>query len=367
MARAEELEPPVTGRTVVRLPDADPDDDPSLPTILGAGLLMGIADAVPGVSASTIALAIGIYERLIASISGLIDDTRHLLLPSRTTPSGTSAEPSRPNPRDPETRTRILHRLRLLTPLFLAIMIAYYHVTKVLVGPEDHPGWLITPDTAPCVYAFFTGLVLFSLPIPWRRRRCPAGRHLPYAAISFIATFTIVGLPFLTQTPHPAFFPFGGALAVSVMLLPGVSGSLMLLMVGQYTAMAGALHDLDIGVIALFGSGAITGLLLFVPIMRWLLEHRHDATLAVLTGMMAGSLRSLWPWKSNYDIAAGPLTNALPGSTLLEWVLILTSLAAGAAVVLLLSRLEARIAPTLTPDPTPGTEPTTRSDAEEDA
>lgn len=328
-------EAPEAVRTIVEVPTAAEDQPPWYQS-LGAGLLMGCADAVPGVSASTIALIIGVYERFIAALGGCIDWARGLVLPSEQHP--------RPQP----LLEPLVGPLRLLVPLGVGMLTAYYFVTLLLVGPDEDPGLLRIASSAPYVYAFFAGLVLASLAVPWRRRRHPEQtKHGAYALIAFVLTFTIVGLPFATSKPPLWALPLGGMLGVSVMLLPGVSGSLMLLMIGQYTTVSGALHDRDLVVISVFAVGLVLGAALFVPVMRWLLEHRHDATLAVLTGMMAGSLRSLWPWKENYDLEHGALVNAAPFGGAVEIFGIAFAVAAGVLCVLALGRLERRLAPEL--------------------
>ena len=133
------------------------------------------------------------------------------------------------------------------------------------------------------------------------------------------------------------------AMAVAVMLLPGVSGSLLLVVLGQYTKVAGAIHDRQLVPFAVFLGGVVLGVLLFVPFLRYLLRRHHDLTMAGLTGLMAGSLRALWPWKSHYDLkdeSLGRMVNVGIGS---DWPWVLLALAAGAASVWFLDRLAKRI------------------------
>ena len=134
---------------------------------------------------------------------------------------------------------------------------------------------------------------------------------------------------------------FGGAGAISVMLLPGVSGSLLLVILGQYTTVAGALHDRAFGKLGVFGVGMLIGIASFVPLLKWLLDKHHDLTMAALTGLMAGSLRALWPWKSNYIPKQGEMTNiGIDTDTLL---VVVGAMAIGGAVVWLLAMFERRI------------------------
>lgn len=290
---------------------------------LASGLLMGGADAVPGVSGGTIALIIGIYERFIDALGTMVRSP--LLIANR------------------EGRARLKSALGLLVPLGVGILISYYLVTKILVGPEDDPGWLLRDDRAPICYAFFFGLVLFSLREPWRRISKVTPAHIGAAVAGCAAAALFVGLPYRTGEPAMWMIGLGGAGAIAVMLLPGVSGSLLLVILGLYTTVAGAVHDRDLGILAVFVIGMGLGVATFVPFLRYLLRARHDLTMAVLTGLMAGSLRALWPWKTHYDpkaVELGPMENTGIGD-LLPWVLV--AFAAGGGIVWLLAMLERRI------------------------
>jgi len=287
---------------------------------LVSGLLMGGADAIPGVSGGTIALIIGVYERFIGSLSTMVRSP--LLLRTRA------------------GRQQIVDALALLVPLGLGIAISYFLATRLLVGPTDAPGILRRPETAPACYAFFFGLVLMSIREPWRRIKSGgAGRYVA-AALGCAAAAVFVGLPHQTGELATWHLLYGGAFAIAVMLLPGVSGSLLLVILGQYATVAAAVHDRDFGKLGVFVVGLVIGIALFVPVLRLLLRKRHDVTMATLTGLMAGSLRALWPWKDNYDAKAGPMNNLGVGGGL-HWVL--GALVLGAAVVWLLARFERNI------------------------
>jgi putative membrane protein len=132
----------------------------------------------------------------------------------------------------------------------------------------------------------------------------------------------------------------GGAGAISVMILPGVSGSLLLVILGQYQVIVNALHDRDFTTFGIFLSGIVLGVITFVPILRRVLKSHHDLTMAALTGLMAGSLRALWPWKSSYDIKAGQMSNTGIGDGV---AFVLLAALAGAAVLFLLHLLEQRL------------------------
>ena len=299
-----------------------PNEKPMPPHWAAAsGFLMGGADAIPGVSGGTIALIIGIYERFIGSLGVAIKTP--LLLRSR---SG---------------RKNVVAAFRFLVPLGIGLLIAYYLATKLLVGKTEEPGLMRRMATAPACYAFFFGVVLASIPQPWRRIKDGFSvKNVVAAALGCAAAVIFVGLPYQSGTPATWMLLWGGAGAIAVMLLPGVSGSLFLVIVGQYNLVASAAHDKDVAILGVFALGLVIGLVTFVPILRLLLARRHDITMAVLTGLMAGSLRALWPWKTGYDPKVAPMTNVGPfGSPL--WVIV--GLLAGVAVVLLLTRLEKRL------------------------
>jgi len=292
-----------------------------------SGLLMGSADAVPGVSGGTIALIIGIYDRFIDALATVVKAPMLL--------------------RSAEGRAQLFGALYLLVPLGLGAATALFLVTRLLVGPEESPGILIRPATAPICYGFFFGLVLISLREPWRRIGAPGLAHVGVALLAAAGAAVFVGLPYSTAEPETWMLALGGAGAISVMLLPGISGSLLLVILGQYATVAGALHDRAIGVLAVFALGILLGVVLFVPLLRHLLHRYHDLTMAALTGLMAGSLRALWPYKDNYMPKAGPMLNTGIGDHL-AWVIVAVVL--GGATVVLLAILERRILSLDTPE-----------------
>ena len=280
-----------------------------------AGLLMGSADAVPGISGGTVALVIGLYRRLIDSIATVLEYPRRRDFEALRAP------------------------LAFLLPLGLGMAVAYWLVSRLLIGPESNPGILLRETTAPLCYGLFSGLVAVSLREPWRRIDAPQREHLAFAGAGAVATFVMLGLPFATSTPAGWMLPVGGALALTAMLLPGVSGSLVLVMLGQYATIAGAVHDLRLAPLLWFGSGGLVAALVVVPRLQRLLIERPGRTLAVLTGVMAGSLRALWPWKASYDVRAGDLSPQFVGE---NWPEVALAALLGGILVLALERLSRR-------------------------
>ena len=276
---------------------------------------MGSADAVPGISGGTVALVIGLYRRLIDSIATVLEYPRRRDFEALRAP------------------------LAFLLPLSLGMAAAYWLVSWLLIGPESNPGILLRETTAPLCYGLFSGLVAVSLREPWRRIDAPQREHLAFAGAGAVATFVVLGLPFATSTPAGWMLPVGGALALTAMLLPGVSGSLVLVMLGQYATIAGAVHDLRLAPLLWFGSGGLVAALVVVPRLQRLFIERPGRTLAVLTGVMAGSLRALWPWKASYDVRAGDLSPQFVGE---NWPEVALAALLGGILVLALERLSRR-------------------------
>ena len=276
---------------------------------------MGSADAVPGISGGTVALVIGLYRRLIDSIATVLEYPRRRDFEALRAP------------------------LAFLLPLSLGMAAAYWLVSWLLIGPESNPGILLRETTAPLCYGLFSGLVAVSLREPWRRIDAPQREHLAFAGAGAVATFVVLGLPFATSAPAGWMLPVGGALALMAMLLPGVSGSLVLVMLGQYATIAGAVHDLRLAPLLWFGSGGLVAALVVVPRLQRLLIERPGRTLAVLTGVMAGSLRALWPWKASYDVRAGDLSPQFVGE---NWPEVALAALLGGMLVLALERLSRR-------------------------
>ena len=274
-------------------------------THLAQGLAMGSADVVPGVSGGTVALVVGIYERLIHSIragaSGLFAAVRLDLAGAR----------------------RRLGEVEwgLVLPLGIGIVTALY------IGSRFVPHLLETYPVQ--VRALFFGLILGSLVIPLRRMRHIGVAELGVMALAAVAAFLLVGLPprEIADPPLPLVFGFA-AIAICAMILPGVSGAFLLLVLGIYEPTLRALSSLDLPYVAVFVAGAAVGLGLFSKLLEWLLEHHHEWTMAALVGLMAGSLRALWPWLTE---ERGLLAPPDAGSLWVAAALI----ALGAAVVLI--------------------------------
>ncbi|CAN5267537.1 DUF368 domain-containing protein [soil metagenome] len=252
------------------------------------GCAMGSADIVPGVSGGTVALILGIYERLIGSIRA-----------AASVPLAAA--------RGDRRRARSLLReveWALVLPLAAGI------ASALVVGAAVIPGLMERhPEGS---RALFFGLIAAALPIPWRRVRARRASVYGIAAIAAAGAFALVGLPpaELAEPALPLVFA-AASVAIVAMILPGVSGSFLLVIMGMYAPTLAAVNDRDLVYVAVFAAGAVVGLGLFARLLEWLLAHRHDATMAALVGLMVGSLRALWPWQ---DADRGLLAPTADGS-----------------------------------------------------
>lgn len=235
---------------------------------------MGGADIIPGVSGGTMALIVGIYKDLIGAIG-----------------DGFTAVVTfvRGRPREAWDQFRGLN-WALLIPLALGIF------TAIGIGSLFVPE-LLDAYPVQCRAVFF-GLVAASLVIPWQERHEHQNWHYAAAAVAAIVAFLLVGLPRSGDAADPSVFRIAGtaAVAINAMILPGVSGAFLLEVLGLYRPTLDALRSLDVGYVVTFCLGAGIGLGLAAKGLGWLLKHYHDVTMAVLVGLLAGSLRALWPW-----------------------------------------------------------------------
>jgi len=250
----------------------------------GCGLLMGLADAVPGVSGGTIALILGIYEKLLNSLSTFTSFFKNGFPKS--------------------AQTKFVCSLYFLLPLSMGMFLSYYIVTKILVGSESSPGLLMVKDTAPYIYSFFFGLVLISIKEPWKFVSNPSKNNYLMILLGIMVIFVYTKYP-LENTGN-VFLVISGALALTAMLLPGISGALVLLTLGLYEEIVGYVHNVEVIPLLYFFLGGLISLFTFVPLMNKMLNDYKELTMSLLTGLMVGSLITLWPWKENYGKGSLP-------------------------------------------------------------
>ncbi len=192
--------------------------------------------------------------------------------------------------------------------------------------------------------ALFFGLVAASLVIPWRERTEHLTSHIVFAVIAAVMAFFLVGLPRSGDLADPSMVRvfLTASVAINAMILPGVSGAFLLEVLGLYRPTLDALRSLDIPYVLTFMSGAAVGIGIAAKGLGYLLKHHHDRTMAVLVGLLAGSLRALWPWvgyvghthsDGSVERVPDPSVLLAPGS---GWILALVLALAGFAFVSLL-------------------------------
>ncbi|MCB0444662.1 MAG: DUF368 domain-containing protein, partial [Gelidibacter sp.] len=173
----------------------------------------------------------------------------------------------------------------LLTGIIISF-VSFMRLAKYLI--EYHPV---------LIWSFSFGLIIASLFFVGKQiKRWNFAAILALIFGAFVAYY-ITSLPSMTNNSHPLFLFFAGALAICAMILPGISGSFILVILGAYKTLSDALHDFDFKKIGIFALGALIGLLSFSHVLKWLFKHYHNITLAILTGFIFGSLNKIWPWK----------------------------------------------------------------------
>lgn len=285
------------------------------------GVGMGAADVVPGVSGGTIAFIVGIYDELIDSIKSINGKSLKLFF------TGKWAE-----------FWKMING-NFLVSLVLGIAISVFSLAKIIT-------WLLT-DHPIMVWSFFFGLVLASTWFvgkdikEWNKKTIPA-----FIIGVGVAYYITVATP--AETPSNLFFIFlCGAVAICAMILPGISGSFILVLLGKYFFIMEAVKTLDIVVLLVFLAGACIGITTFSRILSYALKHFRNITLAVLTGFMLGSLNKVWPWKRTLETftdshgVVKPLVeaNTLPNQHIIEAIVLMI---VGFFLVYFLEKLSSR-------------------------
>ena len=256
------------------------------------GLAMGAADVVPGVSGGTIAFISGIYEELLRSI-GNVAPALVLLLKGRIADAWKLANAN--------------FLLVLLAGIGTSILTLAKVITYLL---ETHP----VP-----VWSFFFGLVLVSVYIVAREiKRWNIGLFALFA-LGAAAGYWITSASPVQWSDSLLVLFFAGAIAICAMILPGISGSFVLVLMGLYPTVLGALKDFNLPVILVFASGCAVGLVSFARVVSWLLQRWHSVTLAFLAGLMLGSLNKIWPWKFVELVEVNSVTRSIPAVEINMW------------------------------------------------
>ena len=281
---------------------------------------MGSADIVPGVSGGTVALVLGIYDQLIRNISTGARGLKELLTGDVTAFRATF---------------RSIEWIWLIS-LLAGILTAVFALSSIIEHLLDNEPVRMA--------ALFLGLILGSIWVALRMLdRIDAAAVGLMVAVG-VVFFLLLGLRSDTHAADDAaevvtkswwVFFVAGAIAICAMILPGISGSFLLVMLGMYTEVLGAVNDRNFFVLAVFALGCVVGLGLFSTLLNWLLANYHRLVLAAMIGLMLGSTRVLWPWPGG----TGTTTMTLPRD---DVAIPLLLVAAGAAVVVVVDLLAVR-------------------------
>lgn len=288
------------------------------------GIAMGAADVVPGVSGGTIAFISGIYEELLVSISNINLKTISILKQEGFKGAWNSINGN-----------------------FLATLLAGIGVSVITLAK----GISFLLDTEPILlWSFFFGLVVASVIFIGKQITQWNFKTILAIVIGTILAYNITILePLVTNESSLFFYFISGALAICAMILPGISGSFILVLLGSYKMILEAIHSRDLKLIFTVGLGVIVGLLSFSKVLKWLFFNYKNLTLAALTGFIIGSLNKIWPWKETLSWRTNshgeevPLLQKSVNPFLIEDNQIFFSIAmaiVGYAVILILEKIE---------------------------
>lgn len=275
------------------------------------GLAMGTADIVPGVSGGTLAFILGIYERLLKALTSFNVAAIRLLFRGQIKALWQHIDGA------------------FLLCLFGGILFAIFSLANLIVYLlEFHPVPL---------WAFFNGLIIASLPLLVRNIQWNALRGILFVLGAVFAMLITTLTPMQTN-PSAWLFFIAGFIAICAMILPGISGSFLLLIMGMYAPMTAAVSGLQFGVLILFALGCVTGLMIFSRVLTFALKRAHDAMLALLSGIVLGALFRIWPWQIENQLVSPTAYSEYFGSSQLGYAVL--AFIIGALVIRGLLQLE---------------------------
>ncbi|MGD9662208.1 MAG: DUF368 domain-containing protein [Porticoccaceae bacterium] len=255
------------------------------PLLFIKGIAMGAADVVPGVSGGTIAFISGIYDELIDSLKAINPGALKVLCREGVTPFWRAINGN------------------FLVVLFAGIFTSILSLAQLVRYLLEHQPLLI--------WSFFFGLIVASIIYVVRQQRC-------WRFVQILGLMSGTGLalaaafsPPMAVHISPLTVFFSGMLAICAMILPGISGSFILLLLGVYPVMIEAVAEANVVLLSSFIAGAVIGLVAFSHILSWLLHHHRATTLSVLIGFLVGSLPVVWPWKIELSLAGAGASRQL--------------------------------------------------------
>ena len=261
------------------------------------GAAMGVAEVIPGVSGGTIAFITGIYERLIESIKAVDGKFLKLLFSGKVKGAWDHIDGQ--------------FLLFLVGGMAIGIVAGVLGVSNLM---ENHPEEL---------WGFFFGLILASALYIGNQVGGWSASKVLYFALGAALAYGITIISPVEGSSSPLYIFVCGVIAISALILPGVSGSFMLLLLGAYTVVIGTVKHFittfdmgDLVIIGAFAAGCVLGLATFSRVLSWLFKNYHDETLALLTGVMIGSLNKIWPWRipTQWMLDDGTITDVLPST-----------------------------------------------------
>ncbi|MGF1533938.1 MAG: DUF368 domain-containing protein [Bernardetiaceae bacterium] len=250
------------------------------------GLAMGAADVVPGVSGGTIAFISGIYDTLLTSIKSIGPEAVRVWRRSGW-----------------KAFWRHINGWFLL-PLLLGIGTSIVSLAKLISYLlKTYPSLL---------WAFFCGLIVASVWLVGKEIQRWTAATVVWLLIGTVVAYAITVAAPATGTDAPWFVFVSGMIAICAMILPGISGSFLLVLMGMYGTIIAAITDRNLLIIGVFSAGALLGILSFARLLSWLLQRHRGLTLALLTGFMIGSLNKVWPWKHTVSFYTNRHGEAVP-------------------------------------------------------
>ncbi len=251
------------------------DSPKNLAAVYVKGMAMGAADIVPGVSGGTIALIAGIYERLVNAISSIGPNLWTVY-------------------RQQGGIKGLMAIWRHVDATFLlALLLGIVTSFATLAGIIKH----LLDNQPLLIWSFFFGLVVATVVLLLSEIKRWNVTRAALFIFGIVSAVGISSMPLVTTEPSLPYIFFAGAIAICAMILPGISGSFILLLLGVYDKVLEAVHNFNLTIIITLMAGMVTGLLLFTRALKWLLSRYYQGTLALLTGFIAGSLVKVWPWK----------------------------------------------------------------------
>ena len=287
------------------------------------GLCMGTADVIPGVSGGTMALITGIYDELVATIASIDGAV------IRSFFAGRFAE--------------LLVRLNagFLLPLLAGICIAVISLAgaiKYLLAAHPVPFW-----------GFLTGLIVASAWVVGRRMEGWGAAPILALVVGAGSGYAVTILVPMQTGPEWYKFTLSGAVASMAMILPGISGSFLLVLLGKYEQVFSAIHERQLAIVLFFGCGFLAGILAFSRLLKRLLASHHNLVMALLVGLMLGSVRKVWPWRgASVDSSAAGVSEVtdyqcvLPAEISMEVGVTLALLIAGIGLVVAIEQMGSR-------------------------